>query len=48
MPVQSMPPEFVFTLPDGDRDGLNALAADRNTPQKHVWRARIQTLELIR
>ena len=24
-----------------DRQRLNALAADRNTPQKHVWRARI-------
>ena len=30
-----------FSLSDGVRDGLNALVADRNTPQNHVWRARI-------
>jgi hypothetical protein len=33
-----------FSLADCDRDGLNALVADRNTPQKHVWRARIVLL----
>ncbi len=33
-----------FTLTDSDRDHLNALVADRNTPQKHVWRARIVVL----
>lgn len=30
-----------LTLCDADRQRLNALVADRNTPQKHVWRARI-------
>ncbi len=25
----------------GDRERLAAVAADRNSPQKHVWRARI-------
>ena len=33
-----------FTLGPEDRNRLNALAADRNTPQKHVWRARIVLL----
>jgi transposase len=33
-----------FSLTDVDRNGLNALVADRNTPQKHVWRARIVLL----
>jgi hypothetical protein len=33
-----------FTLTDGDRDRLNAIVADRNTPQKHVWRAWIVLL----
>ena len=33
-----------FSLADGDRDRLNALFVDRNTPQKHVWRARIVLL----
>jgi hypothetical protein len=28
-----------ITLSEADRDRLNALLADRNTPQKHVWRA---------
>ena len=30
-----------ITLGDADRRRLEALVADRNTPQKHVWRARI-------
>ena len=30
-----------ITLSEGDRQRLEALVADRNTPQKHVWRARI-------
>lgn len=30
-----------ITLCDADRRRLEALLADRNTPQKHVWRARI-------
>jgi hypothetical protein len=31
-------------LADGDRDRLNTIVADRNTPQKHVWRAWIVLL----
>ena len=30
-----------ITLAEGDRHRLEAIAADRNAPQKHVWRARI-------
>ena len=30
-----------ITLGKADRHRLEALVADRNTPQKHVWRARI-------
>ncbi|MFG1379927.1 helix-turn-helix domain-containing protein, partial [Xanthobacter autotrophicus] len=30
-----------ITLGEADRRRLDALVADRNTPQKHVWRARI-------
>jgi hypothetical protein len=33
-----------FTLPASDRLRLEALVADWNTPQKHVWRARIVLL----
>lgn len=33
-----------FSLPASDRLRLEALVADRNTPQKHVWRARIVLL----
>ncbi|MGH1572447.1 helix-turn-helix domain-containing protein [Methylobacterium sp. P31] len=33
-----------FTLSASDRLQLDALVADRNTPQKHVWRARIVLL----
>jgi transposase len=33
-----------FTLPAPDRLRLEALVADRNTAQKHVWRARIVLL----
>ena len=32
---------ITFTLGEADRRRLDALVADRNTPQKHVWRARI-------
>jgi len=28
-------------LGPGDRERLEAVLADRNSPQKHVWRARI-------
>ncbi|VFU07794.1 protein of unknown function [Methylocella tundrae] len=33
-----------ITLGEADRRRLDALVADRNTPQKHVWRARIVLL----
>lgn len=33
-----------FTLSSSDRLRLKALVADRNTPQKHVWRAGIVLL----
>ena len=33
-----------FSLSDGDRQRLDAIVAGRNTPQKHVWRARIVLL----
>ena len=33
--------EISITLCDADRRRLETLVADRNTPQKHVWRARI-------
>ena len=32
---------IAITLNEADRQRLFALVADRNTPQKHVWRARI-------
>jgi len=31
-------------LSSGDRGRLEAVVADRNSPQKHVWRARIVLL----
>jgi len=33
-----------FTVSTSDRDRLNAIIADRNAAQKHVWRARIVLL----
>ena len=33
-----------FTVSDGDRQRLEAIVADRNSSQKHVWRARIVLL----
>ena len=44
MRIQRMRTGISFSLADGDRDRLNGLVADRNTPQKHVWRARIVLL----
>ena len=35
-----------ITLSKGDRQRLEALVADRYTPQKHVWRARIVLLSV--
>ena len=33
-----------ITLGDADRHRLEAIAADRNSPQKHVWRAHLELL----
>ena len=33
-----------ITLSDDDKRRLEAITADRNAPQKHVWRARIVLL----
>ena len=33
-----------ITLSDSERQRLDAIVADRNAPQKHVWRARIVML----
>ncbi len=32
---------IVVEVTAADRDRLDAIVADRNSPQKHVWRARI-------
>jgi hypothetical protein len=32
---------IVVRVTAADRDRLEAIVADRNSPQKHVWRARI-------
>jgi len=39
-----MRPGILITLSPSDRCRLEAIAADRNTPQKHVWRAEIVLL----
>lgn len=39
-----MRPGISISLTDADRERLNALVVDRNSPQKHVWRARIVLL----
>jgi transposase len=44
MRVFGMRTGISFSLTPEDRDQLLALVADRNTPQKHVWRARIVLL----
>ncbi len=36
-----MSDRITITLGEADWRRLDALVADRNTPQKHVWRARI-------
>jgi transposase len=36
-----MRPGIVVEVTAADRDRLNAIVADRNSPQKHVWRAAI-------
>jgi len=33
--------DIVVNVSAADRARLDAIVADRNTPQKHVWRARI-------
>src|SRR5512144_1619755 len=39
-----MRPGISISLTDADRERLDAIARDRNSPQKHVWRARIVLL----
>src|SRR5919112_719665 len=39
-----MRPGISITLRPSDRRRLKAITADRNTPQKHVWRAEIVLL----
>ena len=39
-----MRPGVSITLTDADRKRLDAIVLDRNSPQKHVWRARIVLL----
>src|SRR3954463_11576532 len=39
-----MRPGISITLHPSDRHRLEAIIADRNTPQKHVWRAEIVLL----
>ncbi len=39
-----MRPGITITLAPSDRRRLEAIALDRNTPQKHVWRAAIVLL----
>jgi hypothetical protein len=36
-----MRPVIAVEVTAADRDRLNACVADRNSPQKHVWRAAI-------
>ncbi len=39
-----MRPGILIDVTAADRDWLGAIVADRNSPQKHVWRARIVLL----
>ena len=39
-----MRPGISISLTDADRERLDAIVRDRNSPQKHVWRARIVLL----
>ncbi|MGE5769553.1 MAG: helix-turn-helix domain-containing protein, partial [Betaproteobacteria bacterium] len=39
-----MRPGVLISLTDVDRERLDAIVRDRNSPQKHVWRARIVLL----
>ena len=39
-----MRPGVLISLTDADRERLDAIVRDRNSPQKHVWRARIVLL----
>ena len=39
-----MRPGVSIMLTDADRERLDAIVRDRNSPQKHVWRARIVLL----
>src|SRR5215470_11617180 len=44
MPVCGMRTGIAIALNATDRQRLTAIVADRNTPQKHVWRAQIVLL----
>jgi len=44
MRIWRMRPGISFTLSTGDRSRLEAIVRDRNTPQKHAWRADIVLL----
>ena len=44
MRVWRMRKDISITLGETDRQRLEALVADRNTAQKHVWRAQIVLL----
>jgi hypothetical protein len=39
--VWGMRPGIIIDVTAADRDRLEAIVADRNSPQKHVWRAAI-------
>ena len=41
MRIRGMRTGISFEVPASDRERLLAVVADRNSPQKHVWRARI-------
>jgi hypothetical protein len=41
MRVRAMRKGIVVNVSAADRVRLEAVVADRNSPQKHVWRARI-------
>ena len=47
MRVYGMRTGIAISLSSSDRTRLAAIAADRNSPQKHVWRARIVLLSAL-
>jgi len=44
MQLYSMRPRISFTVSPKDRKRLQAIIANGNSPQKHVWRAQIVLL----